>query len=111
MWISWFSWISIISRTEDDGTTGQHGHRRAVIRAAGGRPVVLPNDDGTDDGHNWAGITATGGHPGVCPVMLTTEWTTTGQKMAQHALTSWPFTGWNMVSVHAKKQFCYHKSL
>jgi len=54
---------------KDDGTTGQgqttgqHGHRRAVIRATGGRPVALLNDDGTDAGHNRAVITPNGVKP------------------------------------------------
>ena len=52
---------------KDDGTTGQttgqHVHRRAVIRATSKHPVALLNDDGTDDGHNRAVITPNGVKP------------------------------------------------
>jgi len=55
---------------KDNGTTGQHGHRRAVVRATV-----------------------------VCPVVLTTEWATTRQKTIQHGLTSIPFSCcWALVS-------------
>ena len=51
---------------------------------------VIQKDDGTtrqttgQQRHRWAVIRATCVRPVVCPVVLTTEWATMGQKMGQH---------------------------